>query len=211
MEQAAAAQLPANIGYSWTGMSLQEKIVGNQAICIFALSILLVYLVLAALYESWTNPMAVILAVPLALLGVVGAHDGAGVRQRHVLPDRHRADDRDGGQERDPGGRVRAAASGAKGVPLAEAAVNAARERFRPIMMTSIAFILGMLPLATAQGAGAAGQQVLGTAVLGGMISATLFNNLFVPPFYVMLQGFSEWLGGRKPDTAAPAAAQSRG
>ena len=73
MEQAAADQLPANIGYSWTGMSLQEQIVGNQAIFIFALSILLVYLVLAALYESWTNPMAVILAVPLALLGVVGA------------------------------------------------------------------------------------------------------------------------------------------
>jgi hypothetical protein len=71
-------------------------------------------------------------------------------------------------------------------------------------MMTSIAFILGMLPLASAQGAGAAGQQVLGTAVLGGMISATLFNNLFVPPFYAILQSFSEWLGRRKGGSAPP-------
>ena len=107
MAQAAADRLPANVGYSWTGMSYQEQIVGNQAIFIFALSILLVYLVLAALYESWTNPMAVILAVPLALLGVVGGMIARQLRQRHVLPDRHRADDRDGGQERDPGGRVR--------------------------------------------------------------------------------------------------------
>jgi hypothetical protein len=77
-------------------------------------------------------------------------------------------------------------------------------------MMTSLAFILGMIPLATASGAGAAGQQVLGTAVLGGMISATLFNNLFVPPFYAILQGMSEWLGGRRhgADEAVPSPAQ---
>jgi HAE1 family hydrophobic/amphiphilic exporter-1 len=93
----------------------------------------------------------------------------------------------------------------ARGVPLAEAAVNAAHERFRPIMMTSLAFILGMAPLASAAGAGAAGQQVLGTAVLGGMVSATLFNNLFVPPFYVMLQGFSDWLSGGRKKQPAPA------
>ena len=197
MEQAAAAQLPPNIGYSWTGMSLQEKIVGNQAIMIFALSILLVYLVLAALYESWTNPMAVILAVPLALLGVVGAMMA-------------RAFDNDMYCQIGIVLMIAMAAKNAilvvefarglreQGVPLAQAAVDAARERFRPIMMTSIAFILGMLPLASAQGAGAAGQQVLGTAVLGGMLSATLFNNLFVPPFYVMLQGLSEWLGHKR-------------
>ena len=147
MEQAAAAQLPANIGYSWTGMSLQEQIVGNQAIYIFALSILLVYLVLAALYESWTNPMAVILAVPLALLGVVGAMMArkfandmycqigivlmiAMAAKNAILVVEFARGER------------------AKGVPLAEAAITAARERFRPIMMTSFAFILGMAPLA---------------------------------------------------------------
>ena len=203
MEQAAAAELPANIGFSWTGMSYQEQIVGNQAIWIFGLSILLVYLVLAALYESWTNPMAVILAVPLALLGVVGA-----MMARHFDNDMYcqigivlmiamAAKNAILVVEFARGER-------AKGVPLAEAAVNAAHERFRPIMMTSLAFILGMAPLASAAGAGAAGQQVLGTAVLGGMVSATLFNNLFVPPFYVMLQGFSDWLsGGRKKQPAA--------
>ncbi|MGE3739269.1 MAG: efflux RND transporter permease subunit [Geminicoccaceae bacterium] len=200
--QAAADRLPANVGYSWTGMSYQEQIVGNQAVFIFALSILLVYLVLAALYESWTNPFAVIMAVPLALLGVVG-----GMMARNFGNDMYCQI-----------GIVLMIAMAAKnailvvefargerekGLPLAQAALNGARERFRPIMMTSLAFIFGMIPLATAQGAGAAGQQVLGTAVLGGMITATLFNNLFVPPFYVILQGFSDWLGGKKTPPAA--------
>lgn len=208
MEQAAADRLPPNIGYAWTGMSLQEKIVGNQAIYIFALSVLLVYLVLAALYESWTNPMAVIMAVPLALLGVVG-----GMMARQFANDMYCQI-----------GIVLmiamaaknailvvefARAERAKGLSLAQAAINAAHERFRPIMMTSIAFILGMAPLATAAGAGAAGQQVLGTAVLGGMLSATIFNNLFVPPFYVILQGFSEWLARRKGGDTPPPAADS--
>ena len=164
MAQAAQDRLPANVGYAWTGMSYQEQIVGNQAILIFALSILLVYLVLAALYESWTNPMAVILAVPLALLGVVGAmlarqfandmYCQIGIVLMIAMAAKNAI-------------LVVEFARGqlAKGVPLAEAALNGARERFRPIMMTSLAFILGMLPLVTAQGAGAAGQQVLGTAV----------------------------------------------
>ncbi len=197
MARAANDRLPANVGYSWTGMSYQEQIVGNQAIFIFALSILLVCFVLAALYESWTNPMAVILAVPLALLGVVG-----GMFSRHFANDMYcqigivlmiamAAKNAILVVEFARGER-------AKGLPLAEAALSGAHERFRPIMMTSLAFILGMLPLASAQGAGAAGQQILGTAVLGGMISATLFNNLFVPPFYAILQGFSEWLGRSK-------------
>jgi hydrophobic/amphiphilic exporter-1 (mainly G- bacteria), HAE1 family len=202
MEQVAADRLPSNVGYSWTGMSLQEKIVGNQAVYIFALSILLVYLVLAALYESWTNPMAVILAVPLALLGVVGAMIArqfandmycqigivlmiAMAAKNAILVVEFARDQR------------------AKGASVKEASIKAAHERFRPIMMTSLAFILGMIPLAIASGAGAAGQQVLGTAVLGGMISATLFNNLFVPPFYAILQGLSEWLGGHRGASSA--------
>jgi HAE1 family hydrophobic/amphiphilic exporter-1 len=202
--QAAADRLPANVGYSWTGMSYQEQIVGNQAVFIFALSILLVYLVLAALYESWTNPLAVIMAVPLALLGVVG-----GMIARHFANDMYcqigivlmiamAAKNAILVVEFARGER-------AKGLPLAQAALNGAHERFRPIMMTSLAFIFGMIPLATAQGAGAAGQQVLGTAVLGGMITATLFNNLFVPPFYVILQGFSDWLGRKKKSEPEPA------
>ena len=201
MEQAAAAQLPANIGYSWTGMSLQEKIVGNQAIMIFALSILLVYLVLAALYESWTNPMAVILAVPLALFGVVGgmmarAFDNdmycqigivlmiAMAAKNAILVVEFARGER------------------AKGVPLAEAAVDG-RPRALPPDHDDLARLHpGHGAAGHRAGAGAAGQQVLGTAVLGGMLSATLFNNLFVPPFYVMLQGLSEWLGGKKPGAA---------
>ena len=203
MAQAAADKLPANVGYSWTGMSYQEQIVGNQAIFIFALSILLVYLVLAALYESWTNPFAVILAVPLALLGVVG-----GMFARSFANDMYCQI-----------GIVLMIAMAAKnailvvefargerekGLSLAEAALNGAHERFRPIMMTSLAFIFAMIPLATAQGAGAAGQQVLGTAVLGGMITATLFNNLFVPPFYVILQSFSDWMGRKRGGAPEP-------
>ena len=206
--QAAADRLPSNVGYSWTGMSYQEQIVGNQAIFIFALSILLVYLVLAALYESWTNPFAVIMAVPLALLGVVGGMIARGFANDMycqigiVLMIAMAAKNAILVVEFARGERE-------KGVPLAQAAINAAHERFRPIMMTSLAFILGMLPLASAQGAGAAGQQVLGTAVLGGMITATLFNNLFVPPFYVILQGLSEWLGGgrnARNEASSPAA-----
>ncbi len=202
--QAAADRLPSNVGYSWTGMSYQEQIVGNQAIFIFALSILLVYLVLAALYESWTNPFAVIMAVPLALLGVVG-----GMIARNFANDMYcqigivlmiamAAKNAILVVEFARGER-------AKGLSLTEAALSGAHERFRPIMMTSLAFIFGMIPLATAQGAGAAGQQVLGTAVLGGMITATLFNNLFVPPFYVILQGFSDWLGRKKKAEPDPA------
>ncbi|MFO1074045.1 MAG: multidrug efflux RND transporter permease subunit [Geminicoccaceae bacterium] len=208
MSGAAADRLPTNVGYAWTGMSYQEQIVGNQAVLIFALSIFLVFLVLAALYESWTNPFAVILAVPLALLGVVGGMLARGFANDMycqigiVLMIAMAAKNAILVVEFARGERE-------KGVPLAQAAINAAHERFRPIMMTSLAFILGMLPLASAQGAGAAGQQVLGTAVLGGMITATLFNNLFVPPFYVILQGLSEWLGGgrnARNEASSPAA-----
>jgi HAE1 family hydrophobic/amphiphilic exporter-1 len=193
MEQIAAANLPATMGYEWTGMSYQEKRVGNEAILIFVMAVLLVYLVLAAQYESWLVPIAVILVVPLGLLGAIAAVSMLGMdnnlytqigivliialaSKNAILIVEFARDIR------------------LRGRGIREAAVEAARLRFRPILMTSFAFILGVLPLVLAQGAGAAGQRALGTAVFGGMIASTVLSVFFVPVFYVVFQGISEWL-----------------
>ena len=197
MEQMAGTKLPADMGFEWTGMSFQERQIGGQAGLIFALSILIVFLVLAAQYESWTNPMAVILVVPLALLGVV-----VGVATRHL----------DSNVYTQIGIVLLIALASknailivefarelrAEGKDLAEAAVEAAHMRFRPILMTSFAFILGVTPLVIASGAGAASRQALGTAVFAGMIAATVFNGTFVPVFYSVFQGLSERLARRR-------------
>lgn len=192
MEQMANKKFPSGVGYEWTGMSYQEKLVGNQAIFVFALSVLLVFLVLAAQYESWTSPAAVILVVPLALLGTVLALAMRGfdnnvytqigiillialASKNAILIVEYAREQRAAGQ------------------PLLDAAVEASRRRFRPILMTSFAFILGVVPLALASGAGAASRQALGTAVIGGMLASTLLAVLFVPVFYVVMQRFSEW------------------
>jgi len=201
MEQLARETLPRGMGYDWTSTSYQEKQVGYQAYLIYALSIILVYLVLAALYESWTSPGAVILVVPLALVGVVLALMSRGYDSNlysqvglvlmialasknailivEFARDLHR-----------------------EGMSISEAAVEATRRRFRPIVMTSFAFILGVLPLVFAFGAGAASQQAIGTVVFGGMIASTLLAIPFVPVFYVLLEGMSERLrrgGGSQP------------
>lgn len=193
MEQIAAANLPATMGYEWTGMSYQEKRVGNEAILIFVMAVLLVYLVLAAQYESWLVPIAVILVVPLGLLGAIAAVSILGMdnnlytqigivliialaSKNAILIVEFARDIR------------------LRGRGIREAAIEAARLRFRPILMTSFAFILGVLPLVLAQGAGAAGQRALGTAVFGGMIASTVLSVFFVPVFYVVFQGISEWL-----------------
>ena len=198
MEQLANQKLPNSMGYEWTGMSYQEKKVGSEAIMVFALAIVLVFLVLAAQYESWTNPAAVIMVVPLAVLGTVlalmlkGTDNNVYTQIGIVL-------------------LIAMASKNAilivefamaereKGKGILEAVVDAARLRFRPILMTSIASVAGFMPLVVASGAGAASQQAIGTAVVGGMIAATFMSLLFTPVFFVVMQKLS---GLRKKKTA---------
>ncbi len=191
MERLAAQVLPQGIGYDWTATSYQEKRVGHQAYFIYALSVTLVFMVLAALYESWTSPAAVILAVPMALVGVLVAmmlrsYDNNLYTQIGLVL------------------MIALASKNAilivefardlrrEGMPIAEAAIEATSRRFRPIVMTSFAFILGVAPLLLANGAGAASQRAIGTVVFGGMLSSTLLAIPFVPVFYVITQRWSE-------------------
>jgi len=191
MEQMAESKLPSGMGFEWTGVSYQERQVGGEAAMIFALAVLLVYLVLAAQYESWTSPAAVILVVPLALLGTVlfvairgldnNVYTQIGVVLLVALSSKNAI-------------LIVEFARGqrAQGRSIEEAAIAAARLRLRPILMTSFAFILGVYPLVVASGAGAASRRALGTAVFGGMLTSTFLATLFVPVFYVVMQGLSE-------------------
>jgi HAE1 family hydrophobic/amphiphilic exporter-1 len=191
MEQMAVAKLPPTMSYEWTAVSYQEKKVGSEAVLIFGLAVLLVYLVLAAQYESWTNPAAVVFVVPLALLGTVAAvfvrgmdnnvYTQIGVVLLIALSSKNAILIVEFAREHR-----------ARGASVADAAVEAARLRFRPILMTSFAFILGVYPLVVARGAGAVSRRALGTAVFGGMLTSTFLAVLFVPVFYVVFQGFSE-------------------
>ena len=206
MEQMAASKLPKTMGYEWTGISYQEKKVGGEAVLVFGLAVLLVYLVLAAQYESWTNPLAVVLVVPLALLGTAAAVAARGMDNNVYTQI----------------GVVLLIALASKnailivafarelrlaGRGLAEAAVEASRLRLRPILMTSFAFILGVFPLAVASGAGAASRRALGTVVVGGMLTSTFLAILFVPLFFVLMQGWSErWAERRRRSAPQPAA-----
>ena len=182
-----AAKLPAGIGYEWTGQSLQEKASGSQAPALYALSLLAVFLVLAALYESWSIPAAVILVVPLgvlgALLGVtlrampddvyfkVGLIAVVGLSAKNAILIIEFAKDLQ-----------------AQGKSLIDATLEAVHLRFRPIIMTSFAFILGVLPLAIATGASSASQRAIGTGVMGGMITATVLAVVLVPVFFVVVR-----------------------
>jgi HAE1 family hydrophobic/amphiphilic exporter-1 len=201
MQQFADEALPQGMSYEWTGLSYQEKQTGSQAYFIFLLSITLVFLVLAAQYESWTDPIAVILVVPTALIGIL-----IGLFLRRFPIDLYTQI-----------GLVLMIALAAKnailivefardltneGMPLLEAAVEATHRRFRAIMMTSISFILGVVPLLTASGAGAASQQSLGTVVFGGMIASTLLAIPFVPVFFIAVRRLT---GHAEQETAAPA------
>ena len=196
MQDFASSTLPAGMGYEWTGLAYQEELMGNQSYLLFALSITLVFLVLAAQYESWIDPAAVILTVPMALVGIVIA-----LALRRFPVDMYTQI-----------GLVLMIALAAKnailivefareltaeGMAPTEAAIEATRRRFRPIVMTSFAFILGVVPLLTAEGAGAASQQALGTVVFGGMLASTLLAIPFVPVFYVLLRRFGDRLGSR--------------
>src|SRR5262249_16116549 len=198
MEQLAAQALPPGSAYEWTGMSYQEKLVGNQAYYLFAMAMLLMYLVLAGQYESWFLPLSVLLSVPLSLTGPVLVLNGLGVANNLYTQF----------------GLVLLLALSAKnatlivevarerrlydGKPLLEAAVEAARTRFRPILMTSFAFILGVLPLVLATGAGASARKSIGLAVFSGMIASTCLAVLFVPSFFVVIQRCEEWWSARK-------------
>ncbi|MEE1901859.1 efflux RND transporter permease subunit [Pseudomonas inefficax] len=179
------AQLPAGAGLEWTGLSLQERLSGSQAPMLMALSLLVVFLCLAALYESWSIPTAVLLVVPLGVLGAVLAVTLRGMPNDVFFKV----------------GLITLIGLSAKnailiiefakslvdqGVDAADAAVQAARLRLRPIVMTSLAFILGVVPLAIASGASSASQQAIGTGVIGGMLSATLAV-VFVPVFFVVV------------------------
>jgi hydrophobic/amphiphilic exporter-1 (mainly G- bacteria), HAE1 family len=209
MEEIAARTLPPGMASDWTAMSYQEKIVGHQIYYVFALALLLVYLCLAGQYESWIAPLAVILAVPLALLGPVITLNGLGLANNLYTQI----------------GLMLLIALAAKnailivevarehrllhGEPILESAVKAARTRFRPILMTSFAFILGVVPLVTATGAGANARISLGLSVFSGMIASTCLAVLFVPSFFVVLQRLEERrkpMKEKKKPAEAPAA-----
>jgi multidrug efflux pump len=182
-----AAQLPAGFGYEWTGISREEKLAGSQALILYGFAILAVFLCLAALYESWAIPLAVILVVPLGVLGVVLATLGRGLANDVYFQV----------------GLITIIGLSAKNAILIiefakdlqaqgrgalEAALEAARLRFRPIVMTSMAFILGTLPLFLASGAGSASQRAIGTGVIGGMLTAVALSVFFVPVFFVVVR-----------------------
>ncbi|MDX3967091.1 MAG: multidrug efflux RND transporter permease subunit [Bradyrhizobium sp.] len=198
MEQ-LADRLPRGFGYEWTGQSLQEKLSGSQAPFLLALSVFVVFLCLAALYESWTIPLAVLLTVPLGIVGAVVAAMLRGLPNDVYFTV----------------GLITIIGLAAKdailiiefakdlrkeGKPLVEATIEACRLRFRPILMTGLAFICGVLPMAIAHGAGGASQQALGSIVMGGMIAVVILALLMVPVFFVSVQRV---LGGdREPEAA---------
>lgn len=187
MQGIVAKDLPQGFGYDWTGQSLQEIISGSQAPLLFALSILVVFLCLAALYESWSVPIAVLLVVPLGVTGAIVATMARGLTNDVYFKI---------GLLTIIGLAAKnailivefAVAEQRAGHNLATATVNAARLRLRPILMTSFAFILGMMPLAISSGAGANARHALGTGVIGGMLFAVLLGVLLIPVFYVTVR-----------------------
>jgi HAE1 family hydrophobic/amphiphilic exporter-1 len=197
METVANHTLPRGMAFDWTATAYQEKQVGLQAYFVYALAITLVYLVLAALYESWTSPAAVIFTVPMALVGVLLALMARGYDNNLYTQV----------------GLILMIALASKnailivefarelhkdGLSITDAAVEATRRRFRPIIMTSFAFVMGVVPLLGASGAGAASRRALGTVVFGGMLSSTLLAIPFVAVFFVIMQRLSERRGGSK-------------
>ncbi|RWN96267.1 multidrug efflux RND transporter permease subunit [Mesorhizobium sp.] len=197
MEGIAADTLPPGTGFDWTALSFQEKLVGSQIYLVFGMALLLVYLVLAGQYESWLAPISILLAAPMSLVGPVLVLNGLGIDNNLYVQI----------------GLILLIALSAKnailivevarelraaGRPIVEAAIEAARARFRPILMTSFAFILGVAPLVLATGAGASARKSIGITVFSGMIASTCLAVLFVPSFFVILQRFEEWRAARK-------------
>jgi multidrug efflux pump len=198
------SELPNGIGYEWTGLSYQEKFAGAQAPMLFALAFLVVFLLMVALYESWAIPASVMLIVPIGALGSVLAVTVLGMSNDVYFKV----------------GLITIIGLAAKnailivefakslreqGHTLADAAIQAAKLRFRPIVMTSLAFILGVVPLALASGAGAASQRALGVGVIGGMLTATLLGVIFVPIFFVWVLSLLPKNRGKPAPDALPA------
>ena len=187
--EALAAKLPQGFGFEWTGQSREEKLAGSQAMILYGFAILAVFLALAALYESWSIPLAVVLVVPMGVLGVllatllrgysndvyfqVGLITIIGLSAKNAILIIEFAKDLQ-----------------AQGKGVIEAALAAAHLRFRPIVMTSLAFTLGVLPLFLASGAGSASQRAIGTGVIGGMLTGTVLAVVFVPIFFVVVRSF---------------------
>ena len=177
MEQ-LASKLPSGIGYDWTGMSYQERLSGNQAPALYAISLIVVFLCLAALYESWSIPFSVMLVVPLGVIGgltndvyfQVGLLTTIGLSAKNAILIVEFAKD----------------LMDKEGKGLIEATLDAVRMRLRPILMTSLAFILGVMPLVISSGAGSGAQNAVGTGVMGGMVTATVLAIFFVPVFFVV-------------------------
>jgi multidrug efflux pump len=182
-----ASKLPPGFGFEWSGSSSEERLSGSQAPFLFGLSVVAVFLCLAALYESWSIPAAVILVVPIGILGALSAVTMRGLpndiyfkvgliviiglaAKNAILIIQFARELQDKGQD------------------LVDATMEACRLRFRPIVMTSIAFVLGVLPLVVSHGAGANGRHAIGTGVMGGMIAATVLAVFFVPVFYVVVR-----------------------
>jgi HAE1 family hydrophobic/amphiphilic exporter-1 len=203
MEQLATKVLPPGMAFEWTNMAYQEKKAAGKATITFIAAILVVILILAAMYESWADPIAVILIVPLAVLGaaaglLIGGMDnnvytqvglvllvGLAAKNAILIVEFARE-------------------SRAKGKGVLEATIEASKLRFRPILMTSFAFILGVLPLVTASGAGAVSRQSVGTAVFAGMLGVTILGVFFTPALYVLMQGRkrdAEQPGGTVPES----------
>ena len=202
-----AAKLPPGIGFEWTGISYEEKLSGGQAPALYALSLLIVFLCLAALYESWSVPIAVLLVVPLGVLGTVIAASLVGLNNDIYLQV----------------GLITTIGVSAKnailivefaeekmrlGMGAAEAALEAAKLRLRPILMTSFAFIFGVMPLAVSSGAGAGGQNAIGWAVVGGMLSATVLAIFFVPLFFLVVKRLFRQDQPRRDQAQTPGDAQ---
>jgi multidrug efflux pump len=181
-----ASNLPLGISYDWTGLSFEEKRAGSETGALYAISLAVVFLCLAALYESWSIPAAVLLVVPLGIFGAilatllrglsndvffqVGLLTTIGLSSKNAILIVEFAKENYEG-----------------GMGLLEATVRAAHQRLRPILMTSLAFVLGVMPLALASGAGSGGQNAIGTGVIGGMLAATFLAIFFVPLFFVTM------------------------
>jgi len=199
------AKLPPGIGYEWTGTSFEERRSGSQAPALYALSLLVVFLCLAALYESWSVPFAVMLVVPLGVLGALLAASGRGLSNDVYFQVGLLATIGLSSKNAILIVEFAKAQMEQEGKDLITATLEAVRMRLRPILMTSLAFGLGVLPLAIATGAGSGSQNAIGTGVLGGTIAGTLLGLFFIPLFYVVIKRIFK----DKPQAAgaAPAAA----